>query len=286
MLSLSSLTVWVLSGNEDNWERGLNEGVWGVTEKLKSEWEKLEKNDDLIFYCSKPISGIIGHAKARNKFKQDKPLWREEVKQNRVIWPYRFDFETVYVLPRTEWKRRAVKIQLGRRVIRGMSMIKNPTLSEQIFSKLFEEWGYSATEQRSFDMERVPEHARIKNLLIELGKLSGYIVEQEYPFSDIKERLDVVWRRVVASVPTFVFEVQIGGSMHQALTKLKHAYDVWNSNIYLVVKDDDYDRAIQYVKGAFHEIRSQLRIVKVSKILELYEIQRKDYLLNSEVGFR
>ena len=280
------MTVWVLSGNEDNWERGLNEGVWGVTEKLKSEWEKLEKNDDLIFYCSKPISGIIGHAKARNKFKQDKPLWREEVKQNRVIWPYRFDFETVYVLPRTEWKRRAVKIQLGRRVIRGMSMIKNPTLSEQIFSKLFEEWGYSATEQRSFDMERVPEHARIKNLLIELGKLSGYIVEQEYPFSDIKERLDVVWRRVVASVPTFVFEVQIGGSMHQALTKLKHAYDVWNSNIYLVVKDDDYDRAIQYVKGAFHEIRSQLRIVKVSKILELYEIQRKDYLLKSEVGFR
>ena len=280
------MTVWVLSGNEDNWERGLNEGVWGVTEKLKSEWEKLEKNDDLIFYCSNPISGIIGHAKARNKFKQDKPLWREEVKQNRVIWPYRFDFETVYVLPRTEWKRRAVKIQLGRRVIRGMSMIKNPTLSEQIFSKLFEEWSYSATEQRSFDMERVPEHARIKNLLIELGKLSGYIVEQEYPFSDIKERLDVVWRRVVASVPTFVFEVQIGGSMHQALTKLKHAYDVWNSNIYLVVKDDDYDRAIQYVKGAFHEIRSQLRIVKVSKILELYEIQRKDYLLKSEVGFR
>ena len=280
------MTVWVLSGNEDNWERGLNEGVWGVTEKLKSEWEKLEKNDDLIFYCSKPISGIIGHAKSKNKFKQDKPLWREKVKQNRVIWPYRFDFETLYGLPRTEWKRRAVKIQLGRRIIRGMSMIKNPTLSEQIFSKLFEEWGYSATEQRSCDMERVPEHARIKNLLIELGKLSGYIVEQEYPFSDIKERLDVVWRRVVASVPTFVFEVQIGGSMHQALTKLKHAYDVWNSNIYLVVKDDDYDRAIQYVKGAFHEIRSQLRIVKVSKILELYEIQRKDYLLNSEVGFR
>ena len=135
-------------------------------------------------------------------------------------------------------------------------------------------------------MERVPEHSRIKELLIKLGKLSGYIVEQEYPFSDIKERLDVVWRRVVASVPTFVFEVHIGGSMHQALTKLKHAYDVWNSNIYLVVKDDDYDRATQYVKGAFHEIRNQLRIVKLSKILELYEIQRKDYLLKSEVGFR
>ena len=133
------MTVWVLSGNEDNWERGLNEGVWGVTEKLKSEWEKLEKNDDLIFYCSKPISGIIGHAKSKNKFKQDKPLWREKVKQNRVIWPYRFDFETLYGLPRTEWKRRAVKIQLGRRIIRGMSMIKNPTLSEQIFSKMFEE---------------------------------------------------------------------------------------------------------------------------------------------------
>ncbi len=48
-----------------------------------------------------------------------------------------------------------------------------------------------------------------KNLLQEIGKLQGYMVNTE--FSMGAERLDVVWRRLPESVPTYVFEVQVGG---------------------------------------------------------------------------
>jgi hypothetical protein len=41
-------------------------------------------------------------------------------------------------------------------------------------------------------------------------------------------RLDAVWRRVEKSVPTYVFEIQVGGDIYHAIAKLKHAYDLWN----------------------------------------------------------
>jgi predicted RNA-binding protein len=284
MLFLSSLTVWILSGNVDNWERGLTESVWGVTEKLKVEWEGLKKNDELLFYCGKPVSGIIGWARAKNKFKQDKPLWKEELRQLRVIWPYRFDFEVLYVLPRTEWEKEAIRIKLGKRVMRGMSRVVDQKLVEQIYREISQRWGGPRPIDKG--VELLSEHDQIKKLLVELGVLSSYIAEQEYPLPDLKERLDVVWRRVVASVPTFVFEVHIEGNIHQALIKLKHAYDVWNSNIYLVVKDNEVDRVSKYLEGALHEIKARLKIISVSKVRELYDIQKKDFQLKSEVGFR
>ena len=275
------MTAWVLSGDVENLKMAIKESVWGVTEKLRSEWEALNKDDDLVFYCSRPVSGIVGFAKAKNKFKQDQPLWREEREKKSVIWPYRFDFEVLYALPENEWQRRAIRLKRGLRIMRGMSRIKNPDLLNQIYDEAKERWGYGPKT----DSDK-SEHSHIKELLVELGRLTGYIAEQEFVFPDIKERLDVVWRRVVASVPTFAFEVHIEGNMHQALTKLKHAYDIWNSNIYLVVKDEELGKASQYVEGAFHEIKSRLRIITVSKVRELYDIQKKDFQLKSEVGFR
>jgi hypothetical protein len=66
-------------------------------------------------------------------------------------------------------------------------------------------------------------HARIVDSLLEIGRLQNYLCQKEYPMG--KARLDAVWRRVQRSVPNFVFEVQVGGNMYQALAKLKHAYE-------------------------------------------------------------
>jgi len=64
--------------------------------------------------------------------------------------------------------------------------------------------------------------------LIQIGKLQNFIAEPEYQF-DIG-KLDVVWRRVQQSVPTYVFEIQIGGNLYQALVKLKHAFEIKKRN--------------------------------------------------------
>ena len=77
----------------------------------------------------------------------------------------------------------------------------------------------------------VSVHERIKDELVRLGKIQGLIAESEYGMDG--EKLDVTWRRVERDSPTYVFEVQIGGDIYHALAKLKHAYDLWNSNIFL-----------------------------------------------------
>ena len=106
------MRVWILTGNEENWETALNSGnVWGVREGgLVSRWEKLLKGDLLLFYAKSPVKGLIGVGKLESKFKQDRPLWPDEVRENKVIYPYRFDFQILGVLTPSKWMTEAVSI--------------------------------------------------------------------------------------------------------------------------------------------------------------------------------
>nr|BAJ49214.1 hypothetical protein HGMM_F32B02C09 [Candidatus Caldarchaeum subterraneum] len=279
---LDIVATWVLTGSSENWERGLTASIWGVTNKLKTRWEAVSRGDVLLFYCTAPVRGIIGYGKVKNKYKQDTPFWGEEIEQNRVIWPYRIEFEVDYVLPRPDWEEKAVKAKLGKITIAGISSVADQSLVQQLWGEMSNKW--KTTEK--VGEKPASEHEDVKKLVAELGRLSNYIVDVEYRMPDISERLDVIWRRVAASVPTFVFEVQIGGSVHQALTKLKHAYDIWNSNIYLVVKEDNYEQVMKYLAGAFHEIKSVIRVITVTQVKKLHEIQSLDYKLKAEVGLR
>ena len=83
-------------------------------------------------------------------------------------------------------------------------------------------------------------------------------------------RLDVVWRRVEKSVPTYVFEIQVGGDIYHALAKLKHAYDLWNSRIFLVAAASDEAKFNTLTSGTFHEIRERIRFIDITKIEDLY----------------
>jgi len=84
-------------------------------------------------------------------------------------------------------------------------------------------------------------------------------------------KLDVVWRRVERGSPTYVFEVQIGGDLYHAIGKLKHAHDLWNSNIYLIITERDSTKCYELLSGTFHEIKG--------KIQKLYELKKayRDY---------
>jgi len=98
------------------------------------------------------------------------------------------------------------------------------------------------------------------------------------------ERLDVVWRRVEKSVPTYVFEIQAGGDIYHALGKLKHAYDLWNSNIFLIARKEDLESATLLLSGTFHEIKDKIKKITIDKIQELYEQKRRWIDMEREVG--
>ncbi|NVM23748.1 MAG: hypothetical protein HWN68_18460 [Desulfobacterales bacterium] len=115
-------------------------------------------------------------------------------------------------------------------------------------------------------------------------QMEGKVSEKEYRIDG--ERLDVAWKRIEAGNPHSVFEVQIGGNFYEALAKLKHAWDKWNSRPFLVTTDQYKERALHWLKGSFHEIEAEIKIVDCDKVKELYEAIKKAKGIITELGIR
>jgi hypothetical protein len=125
-------------------------------------------------------------------------------------------------------------------------------------------------------------HDQIRQLLFELGEMEGRHPEKEKPIDG--ERIDVAWKRIERGDPTIVFEVQISGNFYEALAKLKHAWDKWNSRPFLVTTEAFRGKALDWVRGSFHEMQEELRIVDCEKVKELHEAIRKSKNLKEELG--
>jgi len=267
---------WLAAGSPKNWEIAFAFGrIWGVrsAKMLISRWKNLSGGDKILFYATKPVSGVIGYGIVRTKFKQDKPLWPREVEEGKVIWPYRFEFDVEYVIPQKEWMTRKVTSDYINAAARGGFQKVKESEAEKIVQKLTIKPKYPETKVKK------PSnlHDQIKEKLIEIGKLQGFIAESEYNMDG--ERLDVVWRRVERGVPTYVFEVQVGGDPYHAVAKLKHAHDLWNSNIFLILTEKDIAKAKKLLSGTFHEIQGKIRLIDIEKINKLFELKKayKDF---------
>jgi len=81
----------------------------------------------------------------------------------------------------------------------------------------------------------------------------------------------------------YVFEVHVGGDIQHALGKLKHAYDLWNSHIFLVASGSEGAEVSQLLSGMFHEIRARLKFLPIDKVEELYRRKRAYKDLESEL---
>ena len=124
-------------------------------------------------------------------------------------------------------------------------------------------------------------HKNIKRMIFEIGKFEGKISEVEYPINNW--RLDVIWKRIRAGNPTHVFEVQISGNFYEALTKLKHAWDLWNSKPFLVTTEKYIARAERLLEGSFHEMKDDARIVNCKKIVKLHRLLKEANEIKSKI---
>ena len=184
------------------------------------------------------VKGIVGYGMVRSTFYQDVPLWEAEIREGRVKWPLRFEFDIDFILPQNTWNDEKIPIsdRAGFRhplILKRWEEIKpliqalNPNVALESLEIIY-------VPLMSTNAEKVsPTHEDVKNLLVDIGKLQAYVANLEFPMGS--KRLDVVWRRLPESVPTYVFEVQVGGDIYHALGKLKHAYDLWNSRIFLLI---------------------------------------------------
>lgn len=288
---------WLAVGTPENWHTAFDyRGIWGLKPSQKRYWDRMTENQDLIFfYATTPVSGVVGSGIVRTKLHQHSPLWPSERAENKVIWPLRFEFDVLSALPPAVWKDQKVVLEeLRSRARSGFQEIE-PRLAEELLKSLPEhvpnELGLShalVTGKRSdFVVPSEPQiptdpHDRCQWLIAEIGRMQKFVADTEYPLEN--RRLDVVWRRVQRSVPSFVFEVQVSGNLTEALGKLKHAFDMWNSNTYLVGKEEHRAPASQLLGGTFREIQERVRFIELAQVETLYEKKRAYRDLESQLG--
>lgn len=269
---------WLLVGAQQNWKFSFANGnLWGLKEfrETLALWSLLREGDKVLFYVSKPVSGIVGVATVTTKFRQTNPLWPEEVRRSAVIWPLRFEFDVEYCLSPSMWKARCYR-EANLQLITRMIFQCAPACLVQAVRAHFElesEEPQIAAPQTSAFLETPGlspvDHETIKQRICEIGRIQGFLAEDEYPIES--SRLDVVWRRVERSVPTYAFEVQVGGDIYHALAKLKHAFDLWNSHIFLAAPLDVKSKFDELVSGTFHEIEGRVRFIQLNHIEELHK---------------
>jgi hypothetical protein len=286
---------WIITGPKRSWGTAFEQGgIWGVKHSLYPEWKALEQGDIIFFYATAPIKGIIGVGRVETKFIQDKPLWPDEIAIGKVLYPFRFEFHTDYVLEQNMWHSKRIsqsEVPLSiQEMRRGINFLRDMTIERlhKMFEQKFNHVISITEETRAphaevFVTEKLsPDHTKVKDMLFEIGKLNRFISEKEYAMGN--ERLDVVWRRLEKSVPTYVFEIQFGGDIYHALGKLKHASDLWNSNIFLIASEADFEKAELLLSGTFHEIQSKIKKTTYQKIHELYQQKRRWVDLEKEIG--
>jgi len=118
--------------------------------------------------------------------------------------------------------------------------------------------------------------------LREIGQMKGFITEEEYSINN--ERIDVIWKKVKQGVPTYAFEVQVGGEIYRALGKLKHAFDNWNARIYLVLAEKWQRKVEELLGGTFHEIKDQITLIPLEQVKELREVLGKLREVEAKLG--
>jgi hypothetical protein len=270
---------WLVVGTPEHWQVAFENGnIWGLQQVKLRWWDRLAEGDGLIFYVTRPVGGAIGLGKVSTKFKQDKPLWPREVEAQRVLWPLRFEFDVDFCFRPEDWLTSKLEIDALRAIVQaGFQPLKQKTaeIALQAFAPHLPQSPNESGQSDSL-------HEELKRKLVEMGRIQKFLAEPEYPMDGT--RLDAVWRRVEKSVPTYVFEIQVGGDIYHAIAKLKHAYDLWNSRIFLVAATSERTKFESLMSGTFHEVRERLQFIEIPKLEDLYSRKKAYRQLEDELG--
>ncbi|MEM2179128.1 MAG: hypothetical protein QXO40_03535 [Candidatus Aenigmatarchaeota archaeon] len=289
---LRGALINVLSFSHPHIKSLLTEGLWGFPEdKLglnKKKWNILEIGTHILLYSEYAgVKGIWFLCEMIEKFENRNPVsywiqnplgypWQIRLKP---IFPYRkFELDVLGKIKPIHKDELAsifgIKIfraKLDRWSLMLFSEVKEPLINYNysLFKKIKDEF---EIRNKGIVLEK-PEHESIKEAIYQIGFIQNKFPQKEYPING--KLLDVIWRRTAKSVPSVAFEVQIGGNIFEALSKLKHAFDLWNSIPVLVTTSEQIDEAKRWIEGSFHELKDVFRLLTWEEIKEYYNIKRE-----------
>jgi len=301
----SEFRSWLVIGRVENWETALSQPipVWGLKDSFRKQFSALAAGDVIWIYATKPVSGIIGIGLVREKYIDNlKPLWPDELASGTVVWPLRFRFQVLKLLPRDQWATRAVSLEgTGAPCRKGFQVISEKQL-KAILAKTQEVFGGSTIEDfvEGPTITPLPESARpqqplsagttlhrnLQAYVAEIGKLQAFYTQTEYPvpLTDGTMNIDVVWKREAGGVPTYAFEVELSGQFERAVFRLKKAHDLWNSRPRLVVPESAQPRIEEIASRNGTDFSAQIGIVSPEKVEQLLSVKRELRSLERELG--
>lgn len=268
--------AWVAVGDRENWERGLENGIWGIIPGLSHHWQRMKPGDLVLFYCKAPVKKFFGAGVVRSKFRQTVPLWKEELEEKRVIWPFRFEFDVAAMLPVDKWGSEGIPntpFNLG--LYGGLNPVPDFAKSSQILDLL--------RKTGTLKPDR-PGVAKTAELIFEIGRIQRMVVENAYPIDNYV--LDVIWKRTIRSVPTFAFSVGLRGKIEDSLHPLKQAYDMWNSRPFLVTEISNVDRVRDASSSLYPDFSSALKVLTTDELRKLHEAKKTYYSMEERFGLR
>jgi hypothetical protein len=266
--------AWVAVGDETNWERGLENGIWGLRPQLKNYWKRIEAGDLVLFYSTDPVKGFFGAGIIRTKFRQTEPYWKEELLEGKVIWPYRFEFDVTHLIPLGNWRSDAISNrEFNLAILAGINPVRDHRKALQVLDEL-----------KFTVIQPIEPEKEVAARIFDIGKIQRMIVETRYPVEG--SLLDVIWKRTIRSVPTFAFSVNLQKDFEPSIYTLKNAYDLWNSRPFLITEKERLAEANEKTSGLFHEFSSAMKVLTTSQVQELYDSKKNYYDLEERYGLR
>lgn len=262
--------------------------LWAVKKTLINSWRKCE-NGDLILFYNKGKFLFMGNVAFKYPFAEDakqveigtkiaEDIWEKDVKGE--TWPYLMFLTDVKEIPDLSINKFKELTGYKFRGINGfMRMSKK---SQPLVDYL---QGVGPKPEITPVEKRIPKtkHEQIIELIYELGEVIGYDPKKKWHHQ--RYEFDVVWFKPPREGPKYVFEVHLRGSLPKALSTLKHAWDLWESNVFLVSDEKSLKEAEdKFLSGAFHEMREKLTLVKLDEVEEFYKFKGKFEWLERRFG--
>jgi hypothetical protein len=281
--------VNVLSFSHPHVKSLFSEGLWGFPDNAvnRRRWLCLEGGSVVFLYGNyNNNKGAYLKGVLRERFENHEPVsyWI----QNPTGYPLQVRVDIAGKLEEAVPVLRGELAELGVRMLRAAADrwsllvfgdVEGATYGLEVFRRIEENF-----EVRNVKAPPVLDHDAAKEMLYKIGLLQGKVSLKEVELDGYK--IDVAWKRVPKerADPYISFEVHIHGNLEEALTKLKHARDMWNSKPILVTTQDRVGKAYEVASGAFHEIADELKIITLEDVRSLYDKKREFKDFESRLG--
>lgn len=296
-------SYWLFSVTPENWEIARKRQIWAVrTENIA---HKIKKGDFIVLYVTSIRSFCSILQVVEDWTLAEEAIWTDEIHEGKIKYPYQTKAtiitgglanakELVAKLKFVENKQRWGVYFLGApanlrrpipesdyQLIHETMKLKPLPADVSTLIKSKPQAKKAEAKKSRKDTSGVPKHNEIRDMILEIGKIEGKIAEVEYPIDNL--RLDVVWKTISSGNPKWAYEVQMAGNFYEALTKLKHAWDKWNSKPFLITTDQYMTQAKSLLEGSFHEMREDARIVNWEEMVRLHRLLKEAHRIKTEI---